>query len=32
MSSHHARRASGDAEVRQAESFQRVLPQVVDQL
>jgi 4-oxalomesaconate hydratase len=28
----HARRASGNAEVRYAESFQRVLPQVVDQL
>jgi 4-oxalomesaconate hydratase len=28
----HARRASGDAEVRYAESFQRVIPQVVDQL
>jgi 4-oxalomesaconate hydratase len=32
MRAHHARRASGDAAVRQAESFQRVLPQVVDQL
>jgi 4-oxalomesaconate hydratase len=29
---HHARRVSGDAAVRHAESFQRVLPQVVDQL
>lgn len=29
---HHARRASGDTAVRYAESFQRVLPQVVDQL
>jgi 4-oxalomesaconate hydratase len=29
---HHARRASGDAAVRYAESFVRVLPQVVDQL
>ena len=28
----HARRASGDSEVRYGESFQRVLPQVVDQL
>ena len=28
----HARRASGNAEVRYGESFQRVLPQVVDQL
>ena len=28
----HARRASGDADVRYAESFQRVMPQVVDQL
>jgi 4-oxalomesaconate hydratase len=28
----HARRASGDAAIRYAESFQRVLPQVVDQL
>jgi 4-oxalomesaconate hydratase len=28
----HARRASGDAGVRHAESFQRVLPQVVDEL
>jgi 4-oxalomesaconate hydratase len=28
----HARRASGRQEVRYAESFQRVLPQVVDQL
>ena len=26
----HARRASGDAEVRYAEAFQRVIPQVVD--
>jgi hypothetical protein len=32
MRGHHARRASGDASVRQAESFQRVLPQMVDQL
>ena len=29
---HHARRTSGDTAVRYAESFQRVLPQVVDQL
>jgi 4-oxalomesaconate hydratase len=29
---HHARRASGDNAVRYVESFQRVLPQVVDQL
>jgi 4-oxalomesaconate hydratase len=28
----HARRASGNSEVRHAESFQRVIPQVVDQL
>jgi 4-oxalomesaconate hydratase len=28
----HARRASGNQEVRQAEAFQRVIPQVVDQL
>ncbi len=28
----HARRASGDAGVRHAEAFQRVIPQVVDQL
>ena len=28
----HARRASGDASVRYAEAFQRVIPQVVDQL
>jgi 4-oxalomesaconate hydratase len=28
----HARRASGDAGVRYAEAFQRVIPQVVDQL
>jgi 4-oxalomesaconate hydratase len=28
----HARRASGDAAIRYAESFQRVLPQVVDRL
>jgi 4-oxalomesaconate hydratase len=28
----HARRASGDADVRYAEAFQRVIPQVVDQL
>jgi 4-oxalomesaconate hydratase len=28
----HARRASGNAEVRYGESFQRVLPQVVDEL
>jgi 4-oxalomesaconate hydratase len=28
----HARRASGDAAVRYAEAFQRVIPQVVDQL
>jgi 4-oxalomesaconate hydratase len=28
----HARRASGNAGVRYAEAFQRVLPQVVDQL
>jgi 4-oxalomesaconate hydratase len=28
----HARRASGRAEVRYGESFQRVLPQVVDEL
>jgi 4-oxalomesaconate hydratase len=28
----HARRASGDQDVRYAESFQRVVPQVVDQL
>jgi 4-oxalomesaconate hydratase len=28
----HARRASGDADVRYGESFQRVLPQVVDEL
>jgi 4-oxalomesaconate hydratase len=28
----HARRASGRQEVRYAESFQRVVPQVVDQL
>jgi 4-oxalomesaconate hydratase len=28
----HARRASGDAAIRYAESFQRVVPQVVDQL
>jgi 4-oxalomesaconate hydratase len=28
----HARRASGNADVRYAESFQRVIPQVVDQL
>ena len=28
----HARRASGDASVRYGESFQRVLPQVVDEL
>jgi 4-oxalomesaconate hydratase len=28
----HARRASGDASVRQAEAFQRVIPQVVDAL
>jgi 4-oxalomesaconate hydratase len=29
---HHARRAGGDAEVRQAESFMRVIPDVVEQL
>jgi 4-oxalomesaconate hydratase len=29
---HHARRASGNSAVRYAESFQRVIPQVVDQL
>jgi 4-oxalomesaconate hydratase len=29
---HHARRASGNADVRYAEAFQRVLPQVVEQL
>jgi 4-oxalomesaconate hydratase len=29
---HHARRASGELDVRYAEAFQRVLPQVVDQL
>jgi 4-oxalomesaconate hydratase len=28
----HARRASGDATVRYAESFERVIPQVVDEL
>lgn len=28
----HARRASGNQEVRQAEAFQRVIPQVVDEL
>jgi len=28
----HARRASGDQDVRQAEAFQRVIPQVVEQL
>jgi 4-oxalomesaconate hydratase len=28
----HARRASGDSEVRQAEAFQRVIPQVVSEL
>ena len=28
----HARRASGDSGIRYAESFQRVIPQVVDQL
>ena len=28
----HARRASGDQDVRYAESFQRILPQVVEQL
>jgi 4-oxalomesaconate hydratase len=28
----HARRASGDQDVRHAESFQRVIPQVVEQL
>ena len=28
----HARRASGDPDVRYGESFQRVLPQVVDEL
>jgi 4-oxalomesaconate hydratase len=28
----HARRASGDSDVRYGESFQRVIPQVVDQL
>ena len=28
----HARRASGNAEVRQAEAFQRVIPQVVSEL
>ncbi|MGZ4331341.1 MAG: PIG-L deacetylase family protein [Solirubrobacteraceae bacterium] len=28
----HARRSSGDAEIRQAEAFQRVTPQVVDTL
>ena len=28
----HARRASGDADVIYGESFQRVIPQVVDQL
>ena len=28
----HARRASGNADVRYAEAFQRVLPQVVEQL
>jgi 4-oxalomesaconate hydratase len=29
---HHARRAGGDAAVREAESFMRVIPQVVDEL
>lgn len=29
---HHARRASGEKDVRYAESFMRVMPQVVDQL
>jgi len=29
---HHARRASGNADVRYAEAFQRVLPQVVAEL
>jgi 4-oxalomesaconate hydratase len=28
----HARRASGDQEIRQAEAFQRMIPQVVEQL
>ena len=28
----HARRASGRSEVRYAEAFQRVIPQVVDEL
>ena len=28
----HARRASGDPDVRYGESFQRVVPQVVDEL
>jgi 4-oxalomesaconate hydratase len=28
----HARRASGNAEIRQAEAFQRVVPQVVSAL
>ena len=32
MRGHHARRASGDTAVRQAESFQHVVPQVVDEL
>ena len=29
---HHARRASGDQDVRYAEAFQRMLPQVVTEL
>ncbi len=29
---HHARRAGGDMDVRQAESFMRVIPQVVPEL
>ena len=28
----HARRASGNAEIKQAEAFQRVIPQVVSEL
>jgi 4-oxalomesaconate hydratase len=28
----HARRASGDQDIRQAEAFQRVIPQVVEEL